>query len=373
MKKNLTFALAITATLFCCLNKTNAQSWVIGGNTVTKDTSFGTKNAHAIKFITNNSQRMIINDAGLIGVGTNSLYRSKFNVNGGVGHTTSIFGNAAHGISLVYDNPAIGFNSYNNSNTWKPLDDGYGGWISVDNTYGQMQFATLPYGKKDDVVTPAIRMTILQNGFVGIGTVAPATKLQVNGDETLTGKLYMNSDQKSIQFALPTATPAPMMYMFPSGTVNYDRMVIAHSPAYPDWGLQYTDLEDNFEFLSAGTSVMHIGLGNHYVGIGTTTPAYTLDVCGTIRAKEVRVETGWCDYVFDKNYKLKSLDEVEKYINENKHLPGIVSASNVEKNGLKVGEMNKAMMEKIEELTLYVIELSKENKKLQSEIDALKK
>jgi hypothetical protein len=77
--------------------------------------------------------------------------------------------------------------------------------------------------------------------------------------------------------------------------------------------------------------------------------------------------------VFEKDYKLRSIEELENYINENKHLPGIAPASQVEKDGLKVAEMNKAMMEKIEELTLYVIQLSKDNKKLQQEINALKK
>ena len=118
---------------------------------------------------------------------------------------------------------------------------------------------------------------------------------------------------------------------------------------------------------------MSISLGSGNVGIGVASPLYKLDVCGTIRSKEVRVETGWCDYVFEKDYKLRSIEELEKYIVQNKHLPGIVPAAEVEKEGMKVGEMNKAMIEKIEELTLYVIQLSKENKKLKEQIDALKK
>ncbi len=210
-------------------------------------------------------------------------------------------------------------------------------------------------------------------GNVGIGTGSPVSLLDVRGDETLGGNLKFTSDAQSIQFANPGATPQPMMYMFQSGTTNTARMVIAHSPSYPTWGLQYTDLNDQFDFLGAGTSRMTINLSNGNVGIGVTAPVYKLEVCGTIRAKEVRVETGWCDYVFEKNYKLKSIDELEQYINENKHLPGIAPASEVEKDGLKVAEMNKAMMEKIEELTLYVIQLSKDNKKLQQEIDTLKK
>jgi hypothetical protein len=70
------------------------------------------------------------------------------------------------------------------------------------------------------------------------------------------------------------------------------------------------------------------------------------------------------DYVFAKNYTLKSLDEVEDFIKKNNHLPGIPSAKTIETNGLSVGEMQKMQMEKIEELTLYIIELKKEIEKL---------
>ena len=96
------------------------------------------------------------------------------------------------------------------------------------------------------------------------------------------------------------------------------------------------------------------------VGIGVTPTLYKLEVNGTIRATEVIVETGWADYVFEENYKLRSIDEMEAFIKENKHLPNIPKASDIEKNGLKVGETNKAMMEKIEELALYIIQLKKE-------------
>ncbi len=75
----------------------------------------------------------------------------------------------------------------------------------------------------------------------------------------------------------------------------------------------------------------------------------------------------WADYVFAKDYKLKELNEVEEYIAENKHLPGIPSAADIEKNGLSVGKMQALHMEKIEELTLYMIELQKQNALLQAQ------
>lgn len=207
---------------------------------------------------------------------------------------------------------------------------------------------------------------------VGIGTNAPTQRLHVVGSQLLDGNLTFATSAESIQFANPGTTPAPMMYMFASGTINTPRMVLGHSPSYPNWGLQYTDNTDQFDFLASGISKMTVNLASGNVGIGVASPVYRLEVCGTIRAREVRVETGWCDYVFEKDYKLRSIEELEKFVNDNKHLPGIAPASEVEKDGLKVGEMNKAMMEKIEELSLYVIQLNKENKKLQAEINTLK-
>lgn len=104
------------------------------------------------------------------------------------------------------------------------------------------------------------------------------------------------------------------------------------------------------------------------VGIGTTSPANKLDVCGTIRAKEVVVQTGWCDYVFDKEYKLPSLNEVESYITQNKHLPDVPSATEVEGKGVQVAQMDSILIKKVEELTLYVINQNKQMQQLQQKI-----
>lgn len=107
------------------------------------------------------------------------------------------------------------------------------------------------------------------------------------------------------------------------------------------------------------------------VGIGTTSPDEKLTVKGKIHTQEVRVDMLGPlvpDYVFNTNYKLKSLQEVEKYINENKHLPEIPSAQEIEKNGLMLAEMNMALLKKIEELTLYMIEIKKENQEMKKDI-----
>ena len=101
---------------------------------------------------------------------------------------------------------------------------------------------------------------------------------------------------------------------------------------------------------------------NGSVGIGTTEPDCKLDVKGKIRAEEIEVveNVPESDYVFQKDYNLRSLEEVEKYIQNNEHLPEVPSAREFKENGYKVGEMDGLLLKKIEELTLYVIELKKE-------------
>ena len=98
------------------------------------------------------------------------------------------------------------------------------------------------------------------------------------------------------------------------------------------------------------------------VGIGTATPDAKLTVNGTVHAKEVLIDLNGplADYVFEPDYVLPSLSKVKQYIQENKHLPDIPSATHVEQCGLSVGEMQNLLLQKIEELTLYTIELKEE-------------
>ena len=106
----------------------------------------------------------------------------------------------------------------------------------------------------------------------------------------------------------------------------------------------------------------NVAIGTNSFDDGTDT--FKLSVNGFLRANRVKVYTDWADYVFLSDYKLPPLEEVEDYINKNGHLKDIPSAETVEKNGIELGEMNKLLLQKIEELTLYVIELYKEIQKL---------
>lgn len=113
------------------------------------------------------------------------------------------------------------------------------------------------------------------------------------------------------------------------------------------------------------------------VGIGTVSipTGYKLAVAGNLIAEKVKVKKSntWPDYVFSPNYKLPNLTEVETFIKQNSHLPEIPSAIEIEKDGQDLGDMNRLLLKKVEELTLYLIELKKENQQQNIEIEKLKK
>lgn len=120
------------------------------------------------------------------------------------------------------------------------------------------------------------------------------------------------------------------------------------------------------------------GIYNNYIagtlGIGTVDPgSHKLAVNGSIGARRVKVTQGtWADFVFHPDYELPSIFEVEHFIKENGHLPEIPSEKEVVQEGLDLGDMNKKLLQKIEELTLYIIDLKKENAQQWEEIRKMK-
>jgi len=202
------------------------------------------------------------------------------------------------------------------------------------------------------------RMTIATNGNVGIGTATPATSLDVGGGIQISG--------------VSGSTPSPgVSYgLFPYGGIG---LGIVSGATGPTQGIGiWTNPGGQV------TEVMRILSGGN-VGIGTINPQYKLDVYGTIHAHQVNVDlTGTPDYVFDKDYHMPTLSETAAYIDKNHHLSEIPSAAEITKNGLNLGEMNKLLLKKVEELTLYLIEKDKAekeqeilNQKQQNQIDLL--
>lgn len=114
-----------------------------------------------------------------------------------------------------------------------------------------------------------------------------------------------------------------------------------------------------------------VGINTKQLSQGLT--FYALSVNGKVRATKIKVYTGWADYVFEKGYKLRSLPEVEAYIQQHKHLPDVPSAKKVAKEGILAGKMSATLLRKIEELTLYMIASDEASQKLQKRTQKLRK
>ncbi|MGD9159114.1 MAG: tail fiber protein [Desulfobacteraceae bacterium] len=226
------------------------------------------------------------------------------------------------------------------------------GSLNIYNEHGPIAFQT--NGGNN-------RMIIDTIGNVGIGTTDPESALHIDKPQN-TDSLYIggasNTSYSAVNFRTDETITA---WVFAAGS------------SYSSWSLTgalniYNEHGPIAFQTNGGNNRMIIDtIGN--VGIGTINPANKLDVNGTIRAKEVKVESTWSDFVFEEDYSLPSLNQVESYIKENKHLPDIPSAKQVEEEGISVSEMMKKQMQKIEELTLYVIELKKELTKIKKNMN----
>ncbi|VVV02071.1 MULTISPECIES: hypothetical protein [Mesonia] len=135
------------------------------------------------------------------------------------------------------------------------------------------------------------------------------------------------------------------------------RLGLYNNKGWSNWETFYTSANANKEDIDWKAKSLYV---NENIGIGTVSPgSWKLAVNGKVRAKEVKVETGWSDFVFNKEYELPSLQEVENHIKQKGHLKDIPSAKEVEENGIFLGEMDAKLLQKIEELTLYTIQQEK--------------
>lgn len=192
-------------------------------------------------------------------------------------------------------------------------------------------------------------VAILPNGNVGIGTTSPGLKLDVNGVFRSNGMVTLLG---------PGTVSEP---------VNTDKRGL-----YVD-----NDVSTSWNLLTlrnvAGTMMTVTGAGNVVIGANNR-PGYKLAVDGTIGARRVKVsQESWADYVFHPDYKFPSIEELELFIASRRHLPGVPSAEEVESNGVDLGDMNKILLEKVEELSLYIISLKKQLDAQQAQITALQR
>ena len=210
-------------------------------------------------------------------------------------------------------------------------------------------------------------------GLVGIGTNAPRHTLHS------TGNFLIEGDYKSLLFGetpdLAVISPTPNKGQFGIEYEPTERGLNFWKPFGSKKVDQATNGFKNFILFLNDDGVVGINLTNPTDQLVTrNTDGYKLNVNGGIRATRVKVqlENDWADYVFEDEYELMPLEKVEQFIQANGHLPNIPSAEVIEKEGIELGEMNTKFMEKIEELTLYMIELKKENEKLKEEVNRIK-
>lgn len=202
-----------------------------------------------------------------------------------------------------------------------------------------------------------------QDGMrVGIGTHNPITNLELSATNAGQIARFGSTTTSNIWFQVGNSV----------GSVNMGvGSITPHAYVYSNTGDFYIAADGD---PNPGLYVQHMGNGN--VGIGTSNiPAgYRLAVHGSAIAEKLVVKpySSWSDYVFDPGYRLRPLREVECFIQQNHHLPEVPSATEVEKNGIDVGQNQSVLLKKIEELTLYMIDMEKKMAEQQKELVRLR-
>ncbi len=391
--KTLLFTLMLVSALVITTGIQAQTPWYIGGNTGVSPQSankVGTTNAFDLNVITGNKVRMTFKHSPTlsnIGIGTATpLTNYGVHILGGIGDPL------AQGL-YIQRADAGG----SNQDGALSIDFSTSSFSGGGTTGGSCNFILHPTPNSlipdmafsTNNVSP--QLIIKNNGYVGVGTSNPLAKFHV--------------DNGAIRITGPNPSGGPMILFGGSSTVA----------SGGEWGIEYTTATPGHDglnfwkpFGSTGTS------GNSFlflhndgmVGVNTDNPTAQLTVNGNMligdpstttlpAGYKLYVETGiltekvkvavknssnWADYVFAPGYKLMPLKEVKKYVETNKHLPDVPSAKEMENNGLDLGSMAALQMQKIEELTLQLIQINerletveKENAALKTTIDSSKK
>jgi len=289
--------------------------------------------------VTGNAERFRINPSGNVGIGTTAPdnlldVRGVNSVTSG-GHGLGAFANLAGTAGVING-------WYANGSTVT------GGWSRSINY--------LPY-YLGTATTPQA-LTILDNGNVGIGTTTPwtGTKLDVRGNIFLDSGIddtHIFWGGHNMTMGTPVDQWANNIFSLKPGGSTLGDLLTRFSMYH---AFKKDSIIEKIRLSSAESSFF---MGGN-VGIGIKAPQYLLDVAGTIRAKEVIVTVnGFPDFVFEKNYNLLKLQDVDNYIQSNGHLPNIPSAKEVEKSGMNIADLQVKLLQKVEELTLYAIEQQK--------------
>ena len=229
----------------------------------------------------------------------------------------------------------------NNSNSFLY----FGGYGTSINGISQLKYGFIGA----DCTSPFI--SFLVNGNIGIGTKTPTSQLHLASDTD--HALLISRTNGEYGFRIFRNAAEGNVYFQIGNTAN-------------SWETKIKIGEGE----GSNSRLLFNPQGGN-VGIGTENPTNKLDVNGTIRAKEVKVESNWADFVFKPDYQLRPLSEVAQFINANGHLPEIPTEKEVTQNGVSLGEMNVKLLQKIEELTLYLIKKENEIKYLNEKMSEI--
>ncbi len=217
-------------------------------------------------------------------------------------------------------------------------------------------------------------LVVNDNGYIGIGTETPTEKLEVDGK--IKASSYLAIDEDNASFLL--GDDSHICY---SGFYKDNMEVWAVPPSTDIFGYYPLSFRIKAYDYAHGNFADKIPMTLKYNGLAINTTSipegYSLAVKGKIITTEITVKAEddpiWPDYVFKDNYQLKKLNELENFIEKNKHLPDIPTREEVAKNGFNLGEMQSKLLQKIEELTLYIIDLQKQNDALTEKVEKLSK
>ncbi len=252
----------------------------------------------------------------------------------------------------IHDSSYTRLEWFNSSDSIDPSDY----WIAEHHNNGQLKFI-----RRDDSAGIWVNGLILMpNGDVGIGSYSPNGKLHVEGSAyfnsyTATKNFYitrLGDSNQSLEIGVDDNNVIFRSIQDEANNGNFVFRAEQGNSAHRAFSF-ITDYEGAHDY-----SLVIKGDGK--VGLGTYTPSYDLDINGTARAKEIIVESNWADFVFEEDYELMPLEEVAEHIEKEKRLPGVKDAEEVQAKGASVGETQAMLLQKVEELTLYLIQQQEE-------------
>src|SRR5690625_2249643 len=372
---------------------TNSQiiesKWGKNGDITSASNFIGTVNDSPLIFKTNNYERLRISANGKVGIGTANPLRA-FEVNGDVGINGSLYFTNLDSLSFVGQQNSGTILMVNNNKVTK---------TSIDDLRKMMYFPPFPdpplsicdlsgHPLQQDPAwfnAPYKLYTMCPDINVGIGTNSPEYTLDVRGSSNISGTAYLNRlkvGKKDVGSSLITGywsgTPSTNFNLIDLGYYNAQNqngtsvLKLRTDGLLSLNGTLNVERKTNEQFFVLKNSQTNNNVfladakGNFRINNGNRDVFYVESSTETVRARKVVVDANnWPDYMFNDDYNLLPLSKLKDYISENGKLPNIPSAEEVETNGLDIGETNRLLVEKVEELTLYILQLEDRINKLE--------